>query len=78
MRAAAKRRLGRAGGPYAEREGNFSKASIVKDQAARLLGLPGISLADWLAQFQLDLARRKEEGLRTKDGVKRWGPLACR
>jgi hypothetical protein len=37
------------------------KRQLSKIQAARLLGLPGISLAQRLAQFQHDLARQNEE-----------------
>jgi hypothetical protein len=49
-----------------KREGNLSKASIVKDQTGSPSGLPGISLAEPLAQFQHDLAWRHWDGRRTK------------
>jgi hypothetical protein len=52
MRTAAKRRLGWAGRAYAEREGDLSEASIVKDRNGSPSGLPGNSLAERLAQFQ--------------------------
>jgi hypothetical protein len=42
----------------------LSRASIVKDLIGSPFGLPGISLAEPLAQFQHDLARRNEEGRR--------------
>jgi hypothetical protein len=72
-----------------KREGNLSKASIVKDQSGSPSGLPGISLAERLAQFPAFLVcfRKKftaeiaEEPSRTsrwwsfdrEDRQSRWG-----
>jgi hypothetical protein len=62
MRVAAKRRLGRA--VRQARRQFVESVNCQRSEGACLVGLPGISLAERLAQFQHDLARRNEEGRR--------------
>jgi hypothetical protein len=78
MRVAAKRRLGRAEWPYAEREGSLLRASIVKDQsgspswAAR--NQPSRTAGPISTRFSAaELGRTKNEGPVQKEP----GELTC-